>query len=271
MGYQPPPRMAGSSGCSAAKRATRSRHSSTERQSARRTSKSSPVANDGCRCASAKPGRTRRPPRSTVRVRGPAHSAASAALPSATIRPSLTASASWRERRASTVYTTPPVRTRSACIPALLSSAARSSVCHVLSQHRFVGAAPARGPLDETSHARLSRVDAVTNWPLYLVHPSGPLSLWSPHSFLGLPRIAKECVCRVHHPSPPVLRLSSAAASRASNARSTLPKGGTRSTSSRRPLARPWVATWPSSTRPSPPTTARCAPWRPSWSRPAGT
>ena len=105
VGYQPPPRMAGSSGCSAAKRASRSRHSCTERQSASLTSKSSTVANDGCRCASAKPGRTRRPPRSTVRVRGPAHSAASAALPSATIRPSLTARASWRERRASTVYT----------------------------------------------------------------------------------------------------------------------------------------------------------------------
>ena len=128
-GYQPPPRMAGSSGCSAANNASRSRHSRTERQSASLTSKSSPVANDGCRWASTKPGRTRRPPRSTVRVRGPAHSAASAALPSATTRPSLTAIASWRERRASTVYTTPFTRTRSACMLGS-SSASPAPVCH---------------------------------------------------------------------------------------------------------------------------------------------
>ena len=132
VGNQPLPRTNGSSGCSAAKRATRSRHSSTDRQPASWTSYSSPTENAGCMCASTKPGRTSRPPRSTVRVRGPAHSAASPALPSATMRPSLTARASWRDRRASIAWTLPPVSTRSACTPPPSSRSGHSTPARFL-------------------------------------------------------------------------------------------------------------------------------------------
>ena len=118
-GSHPNPRMAGTSRCSSAKRRIAARHSANERRPPSMTWKSSSLANLGCMCASMKPGSSRRPPRSTTWVRGPTNGSTSALLPTQTMRPSRTATASCRERAASTVYTTPLVRTRPAFMAGL--------------------------------------------------------------------------------------------------------------------------------------------------------
>ena len=83
----------------------RSRHSCTERQSARLDLEELEGGEGRVQVRVAEAGQDE----AAAEVHGPrartGHSAASAALPSAAIRPSLTARASWRDRRASTVYT----------------------------------------------------------------------------------------------------------------------------------------------------------------------